>query len=148
LSFAVSQPEYIYHTRVHFDEFDALGILHHSRYFHHLERAQQALFQHLLGVPDFNADRDEDIYVVVRGLEARFREPVRRPGEYAVFYRSPRVRAAGLALDFAFAGLDGKIVYCSGRRTVCKLSGQTHRPAEWSPKFRRALADWARGGAP
>ena len=139
----MSQSEYAYHTQVHFDEFDALGILHHARYLHHLERAQQAFFQHLLGVPDFNAERDEDIYVVVRGLEARFRTPIRSPGEYVVFYRLASMRAAGLTLDFEFATADKSVLHCTGARTVCKLSGRTHQPAEWSLPFRDALQAWS-----
>ena len=65
---------FTYLSEVHFDELDALGLLHHTRYLLHLERAQQKFFEKLLGVDDFNMDRDEDIYVVVHGLEARFRQ--------------------------------------------------------------------------
>ena len=68
---------FTYLSEVYFDELDALGLLHHTRYLLHLERAQQKFFEKLLGVDDFNMDRDEDIYVVVHGLEARFRHAVR-----------------------------------------------------------------------
>ena len=68
---------FTYLSDVHFDELDALGVLHHTRYLLHLERAQQKFFEQLLGVDDFNTDRDEDIYVVVHGIEARFRQPLR-----------------------------------------------------------------------
>lgn len=57
---------YTYQSEVYFDELDGLGLLHHTRYLLHLERAQQKFFEKLLGVPDFDVDRDEDIYVVVQ----------------------------------------------------------------------------------
>lgn len=135
--------EFTHPAQVYFDEFDALGILHHARYFHHLERAQQAFFQHLLGVPDFDPERDEDIYVVVRSVEARFKVPVSRPGEWTIFYRVARIRAGGLTLDFTMGSADKSVVNCTGSRTVCKLSSRTDRPAEWSPGFRKALETWA-----
>ncbi|MGB0371816.1 MAG: acyl-CoA thioesterase [Opitutales bacterium] len=129
-----------YHpSNIFFDELDALGVLHHTRYLIHLERAQQAFFQELLGVPDFNAERDEDIYVVVHGLEARFRQPVRNPGKIWVKYDVTRVRAGGVTMAFEILDEAKETVYCSGTRTVCKLSGKTHQPTTWTEAFRDAL---------
>ncbi|WP_309387152.1 acyl-CoA thioesterase [Cerasicoccus frondis] len=136
------EPVFEFRSEVFFDELDALWVLHHSRYLMHLERAQQAFFQHLLGVPDFNARRDEDIYVVVRNLEIDYKTPVRNPGPVLIRYRVQRVRAAGVAMAFEFLSGDGETLYCSGVRTVCKLSGKAHQPAEWSPGFRAALDQW------
>lgn len=128
-----------YTSHVYFDELDALGVLHHTRYFLHLERAQQAFFQHLLGVEDFNADRDEDIYVVVHGLTSRFRVPVRSPGPMVVEYAIDRIRAGAVIMNYRICNLGRNTVYCDGQRTVSKLSGHTHRPAEWSDAFRAAM---------
>ncbi len=135
-------PVFEFRSEVFFDELDALWVLHHSRYLMHLERAQQAFFQLLLGVPDFDARRDEDIYVVVRNLEIDYREAIRNPGPILIRYSVSQVRAAGVTMDFELHSGNSKALHCSGRRTVCKLSGQTHRPAEWSPKFRAALERW------
>lgn len=132
-----------FRSEVYFDELDALWVLHHSRYLKHLERAQQAFFQQLLGVPDFNAARDEDIYVVVRNLEIDYKQPLRNPGPVLIRYTVSRIRAAGVTMDFAFLSGDEKTLYCAGKRTVCKLSGKTHQPTEWSPAFREALEQWA-----
>jgi acyl-CoA thioester hydrolase len=91
---------FTYASEVFFDELDALGILHHTRYLLHLERAQQRFFEHLLGVDDFNAARDEDIYVVVHSLQARFRLPFSKPGPIAVDYLVERIRSGGLTMSF------------------------------------------------
>jgi len=130
---------FTYDSHVYFDELDALGVLHHTRYLLHLERAQQKFFEHLLGVNDFDADRDEDIYVVVHSLESRFREPVRNPGPIAVDYQIDRIRSGGVTMVFTIRDPQSAKVYCDGKRTVCKLSGQTHQPAPWSEPFREAM---------
>lgn len=134
---------FTYNCEVYFDEFDALWVLHHARYLHHLERAQQAFFQAMLGVEDFNAQRDEDIYVVVRNLHIDFREPIRNPGTIKINYTLRRVREAGVEMDFVVTTAGGETVFARGHRTVCKLSGKTHQPTGWTPKFRQALETWA-----
>ena len=131
---------FTYESHVYFDELDALGVLHHTRYLLHLERAQQKFFEHLLGVENFDADRDEDIYVVVHSLESRFREPVRHPGPIVVEYEIDRIRSGGVTMTFRIRDCSGSKIYCDGKRTVCKLSGETHRPAPWSETFRNAMA--------
>lgn len=139
------RPVFEFRSEVYFDEMDALWVLHHSRYLMHLERAQQAFFQHLLGVSDFNAQRDEDIYVVVRNLDINFHAAIRNPGPIIVRYTVARLRAAGVTMDFELRSGDGDILHSSGSRTVCKLSGKTHEPTEWSPPFRTAMEQWMMG---
>lgn len=134
---------FTFRSHIFFDELDALWVLHHSRYLHHLERAQQAFFQHLLGVGDFNADRDKDIYVVVKNITVNYLKPIRNPGEILVRYTVARIREAGLELDFEILSGDTQQVHCRGQRTVCKLSDTTHTPTGWTPKFREALVAWA-----
>ena len=130
---------FTYLSDVYFDELDALGVLHHTRYLLHLERAQQKFFEHLLGVSDFNAERDEDIYVVVHSLETRFRQPLRQPSRIAVDYTIERIRSGGVTMAFAIRHPKDGTVYCDGTRTVCKLSARTHQPAPWSASFRSAM---------
>jgi len=130
---------FLYQSEVFFDELDALGLLHHTRYMLHLERAQQKFFEHLLGVDDFNVERDEDIYVVVHSLETRFREPFDNPGTLVVDYGIERIRSGGVTMDFVVRDPEGGKVYCEGKRTVCKLSADTHQPAPWTEAFRKAM---------
>ena len=128
-----------YHSEIYFDELDGLGVLHHTRYLLHLERAQQKFFERLLGVNDFNAERDEDIYVVVHSLESRFRQPVRNPGMIVIDYTIQRIRSSGVTMVFAIRHPESEILYCDGTRTVCKLSGKTHQPTPWTDAFRIAM---------
>ncbi|MFT4900796.1 MAG: acyl-CoA thioester hydrolase [Lentimonas sp.] len=130
---------FTYRAEVFFDELDALGILHHTRYMIHLERAQQKFFEHLLGVSDFNPQRDEDIYVVVHELNTRFRLPLFTPGWIEVSYSIDRIRSSGVSMGFTIQSLKQGATLCSGQRTVCKLSAQTHRPTAWTAPFRQAM---------
>ncbi len=130
---------FTYVSEVYFDELDGLGVLHHTRYLLHLERAQQKFFEQLLGVPDFDVDRDEDIYVVVHGLDTRFRVPLSKPGKIVVDYQIVKIRSGGVTMDFTIRDPEGKTVYCTGTRTLCKLSAETHRPVPWTDAFRAAM---------
>ena len=130
---------FTYRTEVFFDEFDALGILHHTRYIIHLERAQQKFFESLLGVEDFNSERDEDIYVVVHSLNTRFRKPLSKPGPIEVRYTIDRIRSGGVTMKFTIRAVGEDDLLCSGDRTVCKLSATTHTPCPWSEPFRLAM---------
>lgn len=135
------KPHFSYGSEVYFDELDGLGVLHHTRYLLHLERAQQKFFEHLLGVDDFDADRDEDIYVVVHSLESRFREPFRKPGPILVDYTIDRIRSGGVTMGFVICDPESGRIYCDGKRTVCKLSAETHQPTAWTERFRQAMED-------
>ncbi len=128
-----------YLSQVYFDELDGLGLLHHTRYLLHLERAQQNFFEQLLGVNDFNTERDEDIYVVVHSLTARFRRPVSNPGPITVNYTIQRIRSGGVTMGYTICEPETHTVYCEGERTVCKLSATTHQPTSWSAPFREAM---------
>lgn len=130
---------FTYKSDVFFDEFDALGILHHTRYMIHLERAQQKFFESLLGVDDFNPTRDEDIYVVVHSLNTRFRKPLATPGKIEVCYTIDRIRSGGVTMKFTIRAAGEDDLLCSGDRTVCKLSATTHTPCPWTEPFRLAM---------
>lgn len=130
---------FTYLSEVYFDELDGLGVLHHTRYLLHLERAQQKFFEHLLGVDDFNAERDKDIYVVVHSLESRFQQPLRNPGPILIEYTIQRIRSSGVTMSFKIRPPKSDTVYCDGTRTVCKLSAETHQPTPWTESFRAAM---------
>lgn len=137
---------FVYETRAHFDELDALWVLHHSRFLLKLERAQQAFFDALMRPEAFDPQRYPDLYVVVRRVEADYLVPVKGVVPFRVLLRVERLREAALTVAWAFATPDHATVYARGRRTVCKLSLTTHAPAGWSPAFRAAFEPWAAAG--
>lgn len=128
--------DYCFET--HFDDMDALWVMHHSRYLVHLERAVMALFYEAMGAEHFDPERYPDLYQVVRNVDISYLQPIARVQRYRVRLLVERLREAGLTLRFGFFDAAGKLCHARGVRTSCKLSGKTHTPVGWSEAFRQA----------
>jgi acyl-CoA thioester hydrolase len=137
---------FVYRTRAHFYEIDALWVLHHSRYLQFVERAQQALFDELMSAKEFSPEKYPDLYVVVRRVEIDYLAPLRGVAPFMVVLWGVKLREAGLAVGFEFRSDDGATLHARGERTVCKLGLQTHEPAGWSPEFRAQYEPWMAAG--
>jgi len=145
MTIPVSDPAsgiFIYGTRSHFDELDGLNVLHHSRYLRQVERAQQAMFDHIMETDGFDPNRYVDLYAVVRRLDIEYLRSIRSVVDYLVFLAVDRLGEASLSTRFAFRSSDGTTLYARGRRTVCHLNTQTHRPCGWSTLFRERFSRW------
>ena len=138
---------FVHRMRIWFDELDPLGVLHHSRFVYHLERAQKAMFAHIMGVDTLDPVAAPDIYHLVRNLELNYTAPVEGECEVLVVLKVLRVRAAGLTVAFAFRSADGGTLHCHGVRTVCRMGVVTKAPEEWTPVFRERYSAWAASGA-
>lgn len=138
---------FIYRTRAHFYEIDALWVLHHSRYLQFVERAQQALFDDLMGAKEFSPEKYPDVYVVVKRLEIDYIVPLRGVAPFIITLRGLKLREAGLTVAFEFRSEDGTILHAQGERTVCKLGLQSHEPSGWSPEFRAKYEPWVAAGS-
>jgi acyl-CoA thioester hydrolase len=136
----------VYHARAHFYEIDALWVLHHSRYLQFAERAQQALFDQLMGATEFSPEKYPDLYVVVRRVEIDYLAPLRGVTPFLIGLWGVRLREAALTVGFEFRSDDGQTLHARGERTVCKLGLSTHEPAGWSPEFRARYEPWVEAG--
>ena len=128
---------FVYRTRIWFDELDPLGVLHHSRFVYHLERANKAMFAEIMGVDTLDPVLAPDIYALVRDLDLRYLAPVVGECEITIALRVMKVRAAGLVVAFEFRSAAGDVVHCRGSRTVCRMDVKTKAPAEWTAEFRK-----------
>ena len=128
-----------YQTSFFFDELNSLGVVHHTSYLLHVERAQQALFQKLLSVDDFDGERDEDTCVVVTDLDCHLGRPVSNPGDCTIELGVNRVRSCAVALSFKIFSDKADEPLCLGTRTVCKICPRTGQARPWTPAFREAL---------
>jgi acyl-CoA thioester hydrolase len=138
---------FVYHTRAHFYEIDALWVLHHSRYLQFVERAQQALFDELMGAKEFSPEKYPDLYVVVKRVEIDYLTPLRGVNPFLVALWGVRLREAGLTVGFEFRSDDGATLHARGERTVCRLGLQTNEPAGWGAEFRARYEPWVAAGA-
>ncbi|MGC0333270.1 acyl-CoA thioester hydrolase [Streptomyces sp. SAI-170] len=123
---------------VHFDDLDALGLLHNARYPLMVERAWAALCQD----HGFRFEGDwaaaGDACNAVKELRISYEAPVTRPGEYAVHLWLERLGNTGLTYGFRFCSADGATTYAHGSRVLVRLDADTLRPAPWSEGFRTA----------
>ncbi|TDT36868.1 acyl-CoA thioester hydrolase [Streptomyces sp. BK208] len=123
---------------VHFDDLDALGLLHNARYPVMVERAWTELWAGH-GVR-FEGDwaAAGDACNAVRELTISYEAPVTRPGGYAVHLWLDRLGTTGLTYGFRFCSADGATTYAHGTRVLVRLDSGTLRPAPWSEAFRTA----------
>jgi acyl-CoA thioesterase FadM len=127
---------FVQRTQAHFDELDAQWILHHSRQIARVERAQQALFDRVMEMRDFDPVAFPDLNVVVRRLEVDYLQPLRGVRPFMITLQVTGLRACGLTTRFELRSNDGSELYTQGLREVCKLTLDTQLPALWTETFR------------
>ncbi|MEU9449566.1 thioesterase family protein [Streptomyces sp. NPDC048277] len=121
---------------VHFDDLDALGMLHNARYPLLVERAWTELWQEHGVRFDGDWATAGDACNVVRDLRIGYEAPVTRSGTYAVHLWLERLGTTGLTYGFRFCSRDGALTYAQGTRVLVRLDAATLRPAPWSERFR------------
>ncbi|MFC7868305.1 acyl-CoA thioesterase [Streptomyces murinus] len=129
---------------VHFDDLDALGLLHNARYPLLVERAWTELW-HEHGIR-FDGDwvAAGDACNAVRELRIGYEAPVTSPGRYAVHLWLERLGTTGLTYGFRFCSADGAETYARGTRVLVRLDATTLRPAPWSDGFRAVARELLR----
>ncbi|MFJ4835189.1 acyl-CoA thioesterase [Streptomyces sp. NPDC088747] len=121
---------------VHFDDLDALGLLHNARYPVLVERAWTALWtERGFGFEGAWAAAG-DFCNAVKELRISYEAPVNRPGAYAVHLWLERLGTTGLTYGFRFCSGDGALTYAHGTRVLVRLDAGTLRPTPWSDRFR------------
>ena len=121
---------------VHFDDLDALGLLHNARYPLMAERAWTELWREH-GIR-FEGDwaAAGDACNAVKELRITYEAPVTRTGGYAVHLWLERLGTTGLTYGFRFCSADGTVTYAHGTRVLVRLDAGTLRPVPWSDAFR------------
>ncbi len=130
---AVPQP-------VHFDDLDAMGVLHNSRYAVLVERAI-VLWWSERGV-SFSGGRPTtpDAFNVVRSYQITFHRPVRGTGAVVVRFWLERMGTTSADYAFQVTSPDGGTLYADGARVNVRLDPATMRPAPWTEDGRAIAA--------
>jgi acyl-CoA thioester hydrolase len=117
---------------VHFDDLDAMGVLHNSRYAVLVERAV-VLWWTERGV-SFSGGRPTtpDAFNVVREYAITFHLPVRGTGEIDVHFWVERLGTSSAEYRFRVTSTDGETVFAEGRRVNVRLDPATMRPVAWT----------------
>ncbi|EGX61273.1 hypothetical protein SZN_03232 [Streptomyces zinciresistens K42] len=131
---------------VHFDDLDALGLLHNARYPLLVERAWTELWQRHGFAFEGDWEAAGDACNAVRELHVSHEAPVTRTGAYAVHLWLERLGTTGLTYGFRFCSADGATTYARGHRVLVRLDARTLRPAPWSERFRAVGRELLRPG--
>ena len=129
---------------VHFDDLDALGVLHNARYAVFVERAMISWWAER-GV-SFADGRptSPDAFNVVREYAITFHLPVRGTGEIAVHFWVENLGTTSTDYRFRVTSTDNRMMYAEGRGVNIRLDPATIRPTPWSPEGRRLASQLLR----
>ena len=125
---------------VHFDDLDAMVVLHNARYAVLVERAV-VLWWTARGV-SFSGGRPTtpDAFNVVREYTVTFHSPVRGTGDVDVHFWLDRMGTTSADYRFRVTSTDGGTVFAEGRRVNVRLDPATMRPVPWTDDGRRIAA--------
>lgn len=121
-------------VEVHFDELDAMGLPHNSRYQVLVERAWAA-FWYAQGFGGANG-LESDAFNVVKAFTIAYDAPVSAPGTYAVDLWSGRLGSTSATAGYRVRSPDGQTAYAHGTRTAIRLDPATFLPTPWSDRAR------------
>lgn len=130
---------------VHFDDLDAMGVLHNARYAVLMERAL-SLWWAERGV-SFSGGRPStpDAFNVVREYAIIFHAPVRGTGEIGVHFWLESMGTSSADYRFRVLSADGATVFAEGRRVNIRLDPATMRPVPWTEHGRAIGSALLRG---
>lgn len=129
-------PKFTYITTVHFDELDAMRMLHNARYPALVERAVSAWFAATGNRWHLDPADNPDQFHVVRDLHIEYLHPFVGPGTLRIDIWVESLGTTSCVYGFICMSEDGSVAYARGDRTVVKLDPTSHRPSPWTDTFR------------
>ncbi|GAA0392914.1 thioesterase [Acrocarpospora corrugata] len=132
------EPGTIENVQIHFDDLDAMGVLHNGRYVLLLERALAAYWSERGWAFDPTLPHFADIFFVVREFSITYHIPVNTVGVVGVHFWLDRVGTSSLVYGFRVLSADRSVVHAEGRRVQVKIDPATLRPAPIGPDVREA----------
>jgi acyl-CoA thioester hydrolase len=131
-------------TLIHFDDLDAMGMVHNARYSVLVERAITTWWAER-GV-SFAGGRPTtpDIFNVVREFSILYHRPVLGTGPVLVHFWIERLGTTSADYRFRVLSGDGASVHAEGRRVNVRVDPATMRPAPWTEAGRELAAALAK----
>lgn len=125
-------------VQVHFDDLDAMGLLHNSRYAVLVERAIGAYWHRLGWASDPARSAFADVLMAVREFKVTYHVPITEPGEYPVHFWLERMGRTSGVYGFRVLSADHATVHADGYRVNVNLDPATFRPTPFSDAIRKA----------
>ncbi|OPG06811.1 thioesterase family protein [Microbispora sp. GKU 823] len=127
-------------VQVHFDDLDAMGLLHNSRYAVLVERAIGAFWHRLGWAADPARSAFRDVLMAVREFKVTYHVPIAEPGEQSVHFWLERMGRTSGVYGFRVLSADRATVHAEGYRVNVNLDPATFRPTPFSDEIREAAA--------
>ncbi|MEV4571262.1 thioesterase family protein [Nonomuraea sp. NPDC049419] len=131
-------------VQVHFDDIDAMGLLHNSRYALLVERAISTYWQRLGWAPDPARSAFKDVFLAVREFKVTYHVPIAGAGEPLVHFWMERMGRTSGVYGFRVLSADRAVAHAEGYRVNVNLDPATLRPAPFSDELRAAAAPLVR----
>jgi acyl-CoA thioester hydrolase len=119
----------------HFDDLDAMGFVHNSRYAVFLEHALTAFWARQGFTFTDGAYSRPDVFLAVAEFAVSYRAPIRGIGEVGVHFWITRLTGSTAEYAFRVLSADGGTVHAEGRRVHVRIDPGTLRPTPWTPEF-------------
>jgi acyl-CoA thioester hydrolase len=132
---------------VHFDDLDAMGIVHNGRYVLLLERALMAYWSRAGWAFDPGAPHFKDVFFVVREFAITYHAPITRVGMVHVQLWLDHLGNTSAVYGFRVLSEDETVTHAEGRRVQIRLDPATLRPAVIGPELRAACRPLERAAA-
>lgn len=133
---AFSISRFTHLSPVHFDELDAMSMLHNARYALHVERAIAAWYLAQGRNFELDVDANPDQFHVVRDFHIEFLVPFRGLGNLRIDLWVEKLGETSCVYGFLCSSEDGTVGHARGDRTIVKLDPKSFRPKPWSDFFR------------
>ncbi|MFU8853789.1 acyl-CoA thioesterase [Micromonospora sp. SL1-18] len=131
---------HVEHVPVHFDDLDAMGILHNARYAVLLERALTPYWT-ARGIAFQNGPHSPpDVFHAVREFSITYRAPITGTGPVAVHFWLEHFGTTSARYGFEFRSVDGGTRYADGTRSIVRLDPASMRPTGWTEAARAVAA--------
>jgi acyl-CoA thioester hydrolase len=123
---------------IHFEDLDAMGVVHNGRYVMLLERALAAYWTRVGWTYDPGHPRFAEVLFVVREFTITYHVPISRIGTVQVQLWLDHLGTTSLVYGFRVSSDDGTVVHAEGRRVQVRLDPATLRPTPISEELREA----------
>jgi acyl-CoA thioester hydrolase len=125
---------------IHFDDLDAMGLVHNARYAVLLERALTPYWSARGHSFANGRATSPDTFHAVREFSISYLTPIRGTGEIAVHFWLEQFGETSGDYHFRFLSPDGRTVHAEGRRVIVRLDPASLRPAPWTDAAREVAA--------
>ena len=123
---------------VHFDDLDAMGVVHNGRYVLLIERALATYWTRAGWSFEPAAPRFNEAFFVVREFAITYHVPITRVGPVHVQLWLDHLGNTSALYGFRVLSADETVTYAEGRRVQVRLDPATLRPAVIGPELREA----------